>query len=72
MGLYRDNGKEKGDYCLGFRVYGFVVQVLGFGYDLDFAIKGKSTLTNTYAHMGPYCIPLLRKVCFGDGFQLSC
>ena len=28
QGLYRDNGKENGNYCLGFRVQGF--RVLGF------------------------------------------
>ena len=31
LGLYRDNGKENGNYCLGFRVYGSGSGVRGLG-----------------------------------------
>ena len=31
-GLCRDNGKENGNYCLGFRVWGFEFRVPGLGF----------------------------------------
>ena len=31
-GLYRDNGKENGNYYLGFRVWGFECRVQGLGF----------------------------------------
>ena len=32
LGLYRDNGKENGNYYLGFRVWGLGFRVQGLGF----------------------------------------